>query len=394
MARFVLLLYAVCLISIHNEYCITTTNCYCNGFTTKAVPSSLLFVSLKRQQHATIATRKDHSSCCPLQQQQQQQQQKYKQQQYILQHYSTTLPTENEQIEMQQVNGEVGEATTSSSSTLFMSNNTDSNTESSSSVIMGWECTDDVSSCVEVPICVVDDTNTISNIDTDDNDDETCSTKSTSLDVRIHNVWYDVSGWRKHHPAGTHWIDYYQGRDATEVMDGFHTIKAQEMYKRLPKSKSIIQNQLQQNIPNDTQTQLNFRKLRKELEENGYWERNMVHEYQQLGIWSSLVIGASVLAHLPMYSAISTIVYPIVSCILLAFSMTAAGWLGHDYIHGIDPFANKLRNFAAIAAGLAPIWWSDKHNKVQINKNCSGVRSFINIIKLKYCYYFSFLNVL
>ena len=28
-------------------------------------------------------------------------------------------------------------------------------------------------------------------------------------------------GWRKAHPAGDHWIDWYDGRDATEVMDGF-----------------------------------------------------------------------------------------------------------------------------------------------------------------------------
>jgi hypothetical protein len=34
--------------------------------------------------------------------------------------------------------------------------------------------------------------------------------------------------------------------------------------------------------------------------------------------------------------------------------MTNAGWLGHDYIHGVDDFAFKLRNFVAAAAGLLP----------------------------------------
>jgi len=47
-----------------------------------------------------------------------------------------------------------------------------------------------------------------------------------SLDVRIHNVWYNLEGWRKAHPAGEHWIDWYDGRDATEVMDAFHSEKA------------------------------------------------------------------------------------------------------------------------------------------------------------------------
>jgi hypothetical protein len=29
----------------------------------------------------------------------------------------------------------------------------------------------------------------------------------------------------------------------------------------------------------------------------------------------------------------------------------------------VDKFSEKLRNFAGVAAGLHPTWWSDKHNK-------------------------------
>ena len=47
-------------------------------------------------------------------------------------------------------------------------------------------------------------------------------------------------GWRKAHPAGAHWIDWYDGRDATEVMDGFHSAKGRAMYQRLPKSKEDV----------------------------------------------------------------------------------------------------------------------------------------------------------
>ena len=37
-----------------------------------------------------------------------------------------------------------------------------------------------------------------------------------------------------------HWIDWCDGRDATEVMGGFHIAKAKgrQIYKRLPKSTS------------------------------------------------------------------------------------------------------------------------------------------------------------
>ena len=160
-------------------------------------------------------------------------------------------------------------------------------------------------------------------------------------------------GWRKAHPGGDHWIDWYDGRDATEVMDAFHSEKGREMYKRLPKSKDDMVETLQQNVEPDTSTQVAFRQLRQELEDEGWWERDMGREYRLLGIWGSLVAGATVTAHS----------VPLVSIFLLGLSMTAAGWLGHDYIHGVDKFADRFRNFAALAAGLCPTWWSDKHNK-------------------------------
>jgi hypothetical protein len=197
-----------------------------------------------------------------------------------------------------------------------------------------WQC-DDEAVCVEVAAC----------------DDQVCR---TSLDVRVHGKWYDLSGWRAAHPAGPHWIDWYDGRDATEVMDGFHSAKGREMYKRLPGSKPDTVAMLSAIAPPDSETQLAFRRLRDQLEQDGWWERDMVHEATQIGIWAALVVTAGTLAH----------TVPPLSCFLLALSMTAAGWLGHDYIHGVDKFAFAIRNFAAFAAGLAPTWWSDKHNKV------------------------------
>ena len=194
----------------------------------------------------------------------------------------------------------------------------------------------------------------------------------TSLDVRIHGVWYDLTGWRKAHPAGDHWLDWYDGRDATEVMDGFHSAKARKMYARLPKSKPEVAQQLEAAVPADSKTQVAFRKLFNKLEADGWWKRDMRHEGKLLGIWGGLVAVAALTAKS----------LPVLSCTLLSLSMTAAGWLGHDYIHGIDPFADKLRNFAAFAAGLYPVWWSDKHNKHHalseyLSQIRPSVRSFV-----------------
>lgn len=160
-----------------------------------------------------------------------------------------------------------------------------------------WECNEDAE-CVEIPAC----------------DEEVCR---TSLDVRIHNTWYNLSGWRKAHPAGAHWIDWYDGRDATDVMDAFHSKKGREMYKRLPKSSDETIAVLEASVAPYSQTEINFRKLRDQLEADGWWDRDYVHEATLLGIWASLVVGAAVTAE----SA------PPLSTFLLALSMTNAGWL-------------------------------------------------------------------
>lgn len=205
---------------------------------------------------------------------------------------------------------------------------------------VGWECDEDAN-CIEVDPC----------------DDNGCR---TSLDIRIHGQWYDLSGWRKAHPAGSHWIDWYDGRDATEVMDGFHSEKARKMFSRLPKSNAKTAAQLEKDVPRDSDIQIAFRKLRTELEADGWWERDLVHEAKLLAIFFSVVTGAVVTAD-PA---------PLVSIMLTSLAMTNAGWLGHDYIHGVDKFSDRMRMFAAVAAGLGPTWWSDKHNKHHALSKC------------------------
>jgi len=206
-----------------------------------------------------------------------------------------------------------------------------------------WDCDEDAN-CAQVEAC----------------DEEQCR---TTLDVRIHGEWYDLSGWRKAHPAGAHWIDWYDGRDATEVMDGFHSDKARKMWQRLPKSSPETVAMLEKSVEADTKTQIAFRELRDKLVEEGWWERDFVHEGKLLAIWASLVAGAVATAH----------TLPALSIMLTGLSMTNAGWLGHDYIHGVDKFAFKMRLFTAAAAGLGPTWWSDKHNKHHALTNEMGV---------------------
>jgi fatty acid desaturase len=148
-------------------------------------------------------------------------------------------------------------------------------------------------------------------------------------------------------------------------MDAFHSIRAREMYKRLPKSKPANVQFLSQsnNVADDTPTQIAFRKLRDQLEADGWWERDWKREVTLLAIWLSLCVGA----------ALTASAAPALSVVLASLAFTNAGWLGHDYVHGVDEFSDKMRLFAALAAGLGITWWSDKHNKHHALTNELGV---------------------
>lgn len=185
-----------------------------------------------------------------------------------------------------------------------------------------------------------------------------------SLDVRMDDMWYDLSGWRKAHPAGKHWIDYYDGRDATEVMHAFHSAKGREMMKRMPRSKNP--KELEAQCSPVTPLTRSFRKLRKKLEDEGWWQRDLALEARQWLIWA-LVTGLGVAcARSGGWPSVAGVV-------LLALANTQAGWLAHDYIHGVDSFADRMRFMGPLCAGMSPLWWSDKHNKHHAMTNEIGV---------------------
>jgi len=187
--------------------------------------------------------------------------------------------------------------------------------------------------------------------------------KRATLDVRIHGEWYNLAGWRKAHPAGGHWIDWYDGRDATEVMDAFHSVKARKMWQRLPKTDTKRAAQLELSATPDTPVQVAFRRLCTKLENEGWWERDYVHEAKLVSIWCALAIGG----------AVTSKTMPGVSILLAGLAMTNAGWIGHDYVHGVDKYTDRMRFFVSLAGGLGPTWWSDKHNKHHALTNEIGV---------------------
>mmetsp|Transcript_38209 Transcript_38209/g.89668 ORF Transcript_38209/g.89668 Transcript_38209/m.89668 type:complete len:508 (-) Transcript_38209:24-1547(-) len=196
-----------------------------------------------------------------------------------------------------------------------------------------------------------------------------------SLPVRIDDTWYDLGRWRQAHPGGAHFIDYYEGQDATEVMHAFHSEKAMEMMRRMPKLKE--EEVQKQNAAPVSATTRAFRKLRARLQKEGWFQRDLWHETKLVGIWAVLFFGGLATAQLGGWKAW-------LSVIPLALATTQAGWLGHDYAHGVDRWSNAFRMFGPLAAGLGVTWWGDKHNKHHALTNQMGADEDIATAPLLY----------
>jgi fatty acid desaturase len=182
------------------------------------------------------------------------------------------------------------------------------------------------------------------------------ATKTDRLEVALDGVWYDLTRWRSSHPAGEHWIDRMNGKDATDVMTAFHSEEAMKMFQGLPKAQG-------REDPVVDQTTLEFRKFRAQLVADGWFKRNWVQEAKVLGLWLTTCAVSVWLAK----------VCAPLGLIGLGIVSATGGWLSHDYVHGRGPWCTFMRNFGCLSIGLSPKWWSEKHNKHHAWTNVIGV---------------------
>lgn len=187
--------------------------------------------------------------------------------------------------------------------------------------------------------------------------------KRDRLVVRFDDEWVDLTGWRKAHPAGSHWIDLYHNNDATEVMHAFHSDNAKGMLARLPKARAEDIPQGDDAPGEVTPLTRNFRKLREKLTADGWFKRNPLMEAGTLLGWVATMTLAAVMAR---HNAL-------LSILLLAVSNTSSGWIAHDYVHGRGRWCSLMRCFGQLGAGLSVTWWSDKHNLHHAVTNVVGV---------------------
>mmetsp|Transcript_3948 Transcript_3948/g.5079 ORF Transcript_3948/g.5079 Transcript_3948/m.5079 type:complete len:446 (+) Transcript_3948:180-1517(+) len=179
--------------------------------------------------------------------------------------------------------------------------------------------------------------------------------KPGRLHVAIGDVWYDMTGWRKAHPGGEHWIDMYDERDATDIMTAFHSDEALKMFQKFPK--------VDRDPPTPNKNTIAFRAFREKLVREGWFERNPIKEAQILLAWIGIfALGATAVK-----------VNWLLGLTILSISQVTGGFLAHDYVHGRGEWCSFMRNFGCIATGLSPKWWSNKHNKHHAATNVIGV---------------------
>jgi acyl-lipid Delta6-acetylenase / acyl-lipid (9-3)-desaturase len=135
-------------------------------------------------------------------------------------------------------------------------------------------------------------------------------------------------------------------------MYGFHSDKGMGMLKHLPRAKSPPTD-----VPPVSQATRNFREWRKQLVEDGWWDREWDKEAFNIGSWAVTLAAGICLAQFT-----ASLGMKFAAVVVLGIANTIGGWLSHDYVHARGKFGEIMRPFGYFCGGMSTTWWSDKHN--------------------------------
>ena len=181
-----------------------------------------------------------------------------------------------------------------------------------------------------------------------------------SIAMRIDSEWYDCSGWAKAHPGGAPFVEYFDGRDATDAFYALHSYgpngsdEALARLRKLPKLPEAPENaHLVLNSEVAAKCE-GFRDLRQALEKDGWFDRDPLLE----ALYLLNVVGLSILG-----TALAWTGHPWGAILALGLGMQQAGWLGHDYIHGRGWWCSLMRATGGFINGHSVDWWVQKHSR-------------------------------
>merc|ERR1711871_1174199 len=186
----------------------------------------------------------------------------------------------------------------------------------------------------------------------------------------IRDVAYDVTEFAGRHPGGKV-IDYYlKGEDATDCFDAFHyrSEKATRYLKSLPTVEGVT-------IPATPAIAADYRKLRQEWINKGYFEPNLMVAFYK---WVEIFVIVAAALYIAPTSWF-------VGGITVGFAWTRTGWIQHDSGHvaftGTPSVDLKIQMFfEGFIKGGSGAWWRNRHNKHHAKPNVHKFDSDLNTL--------------
>lgn len=178
------------------------------------------------------------------------------------------------------------------------------------------------------------------------------------LRLKIGEDWFDCTGWARKHPGGARFIQFFDGKDATNAFYALHSFGANGSSK----ATNILHKLPRCDPPTDDGWKgvdpcVPFDEFRKSLAEEGWFDRVWWREALALLNVVALCATGTIIAH-----ASHALGPRVLATFLIGVGMQQAGWLGHDYIHGRGRWCEAMRCLGGIINGHSTDWWTQKHS--------------------------------
>ncbi|KAJ8320961.1 hypothetical protein KUTeg_002548 [Tegillarca granosa] len=167
---------------------------------------------------------------------------------------------------------------------------------------------------------------------------------------------YDISRWSKKHPGGAKILGHYGGEDATDAWTAFHNDK-----KYVQKfMKALYIGDVKEKEENEIK--LDFRKLRKHVEDTGLLTVNPWFYIFHL----AHIILLEILAYSVVWYLDGGILAFVLAGMIMCVSQAQAGWTQHDYGHMSVFNSHKINHiFHHFVIGhikaASSHWWNFRH---------------------------------
>lgn len=182
--------------------------------------------------------------------------------------------------------------------------------------------------------------------------------------IKIGEKWVNCERWKRSHPGGAEALERVTGTDATDQFMCLHSKEARAQVERMKSVDPPAGYDAEADPSMPSAATLSFRKMRAELEEEGWFER----DYRWESFYMGMVLGLTIVG---TYFSRS---HPWLAIFLIGLGQQQGGWAAHDWMHARGRLAWWVgRISGAGVVGLSGGWWSEKHNKHHVHTNQVGI---------------------